>query len=804
MDKYHTDIRLQLAAHGYAIIPNRGKLPAIAGWNATDYLATQLQFSTKGTTADKISRWPRRFPDAVSTGVRLENGLGSIDCDVDDPLADAWFEEIRSIAPEVAQRAPMRFGGGQRKFALFCQIEGEQWVRIASRRYNGHCVEIFGGKPLRSGKCSRQFGIYGAHSFNEDGSVAREYEWADDVPHLAMLPVADQPRLTIKQAYALVDAFEQLARNAGWEAEKTPNTTASGAIYDIDETTRFDTDTGGDGLTYAELCDAQAAYGDLRCASNFIRGRDGVNRTRCWVFFSKRHDCTAVFVYGDEQTHYPKDMDPAAKAADLAAGLEALAQAPSHNPDPQAPPRPDDKASLFEKAAWLLQTHAYCAQTDTVVELHKAADDCHISPTAFARLYRAWREQVIGKLGGITHAYATGQWEVHRTRIDVEGVRMRPDQPFPLYAEDGRRFKNTYLHPRHDATGGDVSPFVAFMEHLLPAPVERDWFCDWLAHKHRCPGVPGVAVVMVAAGPDGPVYGAGRGILRDIIARLLGPRYVKPIDFDVFTGRSAQGVYTDWGAYATLVTVNEAKDTPDSGAWTTRRAVYERLREIVDPRAIERTFTVKGKPAFSGLSFASYLVFSNNRDALQIPEGDRRVVALANGARMSPDMAASLTAWMADPASIAALARWLEQRDLAGFDVYAPLETQTKADMQELARSELDEAFAKVRKVIGPKRLFTGAMVRSAVLIEMGDGAPSEDVRRWVGKRLRSEATQVGHYHTATAQGHHKILQWRGTDCSWVAHGEMARGSVAQSAAAITRHYDGSVAGGDPVAGRES
>ena len=109
-----------------------------------------------------------------------------------------------------------------------------------------------------------------------------------------------------------------------------------------------------------------------------------------------------------------------------------------------------------------------------------------------------------------------------------------------------------------------------------------------------------------------------------------------------------------------LVTVNEAKDTPEFGRWSERRAVYERLKELVDPRAIERTFLKKGQQAFQAPAFASYLIASNNRDALQIPPGDRRVAALANGGQLPGAQAKVLQAWMEQPGNIAALAGFLE------------------------------------------------------------------------------------------------------------------------------------------------
>ena len=67
---------------------------------------------------------------------------------------------------------------------------------------------------------------------------------------------------------------------------------------------------------------------------------------------------------------------------------------------------------------------------------------------------------------------------------------------------------------------------------------------------------------------------------------------------------------------------------------------------------------------------------------------------------------------MEQPGNIAALAGFLERRDLSGFDAYTPLRTATKAVMQELARSELDDGFAAARKLLGRGALFTGESLR--------------------------------------------------------------------------------------------
>jgi len=419
------------------------------------------------------------------------------------------------------------------------------------------------------------------------------------------------------------------------------------------------------------------------------------------------------------------------------------AAAPQAEPDGAtgAPPRPTRDDPIRKFVQWLIATHAYCAPTGTVVELYEPSDACHITMEAFTQSYMDWSVLDYPKKGAPKLQYATKMWSHQPERHRIRGVRMHPGAAFPLFCEEGHTYKNTYRPPRHEGEG-DLAIWWAFITHLIPDATEREWFLDWLAHKLQHPEIPSVAVIMVAVNKSGqPVYGTGRGMLRDILMRLFGRRYVKPIDFDVFTGRSAQGVYTDWAAYALIVFVSESRDSVDAGRWADRRAVYERIKEVVDPRPVTRTFTSKGRPAFEGTAHASYLIGSNNSDALQIPAEDRRITALRNGVPLPAQEAQALDAWMNVPGNIAALFRALSSRNLSEFDAYAPLHTETKAVMQELALSELDEWVINVRKRLGPNALFTGEFLMVAACGDLG--MDISELRIRLRRRLRSETKQV-------------------------------------------------------------
>jgi hypothetical protein len=444
------------------------------------------------------------------------------------------------------------------------------------------------------------------------------------------------------------------------------------------------------------------------------------------------------------------------------------------------PPEPPDNAPFNTKLAWLLATHGYCEMLDRIVKLYEPSIRCLIQRPAFTFSRKPWHEIIVGPRGGEDTVYAAAEWAARKERPNIHDIRMRPDRDFPTYRENGELFKNTYRHPIHQGAG-DIEPFEEFMEHLVPVEFERNWFLNWLAFKWRHPEIPGIAVVMVATEIDAQTFGTGRGFLFDILQRLFSPNYAKHIAFDILSGKSSQSAFTDWRAFLTLAFVTEAKDTDDAGAWRVRHAVFEHLKSIIDPRAIEQPFTRKNFPLFYALCFCSFIIATNNIDALQLPAGDRRFAVLANGVQMAAEMAVKLQAWLEQPGNIAALARWLEARDIDAFKPFEAPETLSKEIMQQAARTDRDEAFAAVRKLFGKAALFTGEQFKRAMQAELLVSGPELDA--WMGHKLRQTTTSNKEEFRMPERASDKkrllILRWRDYDGPKVTTREEAMANVA-------------------------
>ena len=307
------------------------KIAGVKGYNTPAFIAKNLTEGYKGFTVDRlIERWEHAYRDFTATGLLVRDGLLPIDIDTQDPAAIEWIlDKIRELAPEVHDRAPMRGSTGSNKIMLFARLVedagGKEFSVWKSPRYldadeNEHKLELFGGKLTQRGNASKQVGVYGPHSHNEDGSVARTYEWREG-PTLLDTALSDLPAITYMQCWNLKQAFVAYAdAREDWRRDEKEAKREAGEgkarIYDIDETTEFWPEHSDDVLGYNDLADG------MRCAATF----SGPNRTKskCLVHWSEVEQCHWVWDFGDEVGHWPKEKDTTAEDEELRGMLHDL------------------------------------------------------------------------------------------------------------------------------------------------------------------------------------------------------------------------------------------------------------------------------------------------------------------------------------------------------------------------------------------------------------------------------------------------------------------------------------------------
>lgn len=673
-------VRLQLLRNGYTPIRNYDKRTFMVGW------------PTAEITEDEIRRWTRRFKRDVATGIRVENGLCVIDFDVDDKAAmDAIWEAVLGAVPVLDNdRVLVRRGKGEKEAwyvrteEAFGRIFSHGWFRPGATEDDGvHRVEIFGGAM------PRQFGSFGPHTFGDDGEVLVEYRWADetsplDVSQSELVPV------TKAECFLICDAVDRVLKELGWQQalKSTKGEGEHGRVYDLTEEMHFDLDTG-ERVSMQQLRSmAAAGASGYRCSASWLEGPSAINTSRCII--GHTHDGrVTIWESAGGQTHLEKEFAPRlveyeADVKKLAARLGEIAserEARRKNRITSS----DDATSAATK---LLNTYAFCPNQQLgVVPIWARSMDQGMVMSAFRTMMMPNCDEDVGPRGGRQITNPVDIWSSSDLRKTVQGIRMRPDQQRPLYSDAEGDWVNCYCPPAHDAAGGSPDVGVEFIDYLLPDEEERLYFKQWLSYKFQHPHVPGPAIVMVAR-----KQGTGRGTLGELMKRLFGANYVVALPFSIFAGRSYQSQYTDWGATSVMALISESSEIEGS-VYRAKTNTYEHLKELIEPRPHEKMFVSKGSRSFKAISCTSYIIATNNVDAISVPETDRRIAVLANGDPADEAFWVRVNAWLEIDANIAAFAAWLTSVDLTGYSPFvAPKTTDAKREMVELSGSDIDRA----------------------------------------------------------------------------------------------------------------
>lgn len=678
-----TALRLQLLANGYTPIANVGKTTYLKNW------------PTLAITPELIATWERKHSRFKDTGLRVENGLGVLDFDIDHEIMEEIANAVEKAHPAL-QGALVRFGKGHKE-AWFIRVD-EPFGRIATRRWlapgadidadGSHVVEAFGGAA------ARQFGAFGAHTREPDGSVKIAYEWSGEQSPLTV-PLERLPELTKAEVFQVVDLVEELLAAAGWTpvAKTKKGETEAERVFDLVDDMLFETHEGEVEVPFAALR-ARAGEEGLRVSASFIEPGRGHSLTRCLVGRGHSGD---VFIWDSATgvTHFAADKAPVAEesrqldVALVAERLKKLADLAS-----EAKQKRLNKLSSADEfsttVAKLQRSYALCPyQQLQVVPLWAESVMDGMTLTNFRTAMNRYATIEIGVRGGEKRINPVDAWTASEGLLEVRGLRMRPDMPRPLYDEGAHKYVNVYtpvVHPE----GGNATVGLRFLEQLLPDAEERRWFTCWLAYKYRHPEVPGPAVVMVAR-----QHGTGRGTMATIIEKLFGQRYVKALDFATFAGKTYQSQYNSWGAETLFVTVDESSEAQGGSVFAAKRDTYERIKELVEPRAKLRHFVRHGLPPFSAYSYVTYFIATNHADALPLPADDRRIWVGTNGERRDLEFWNEVNEWMEVPENIGAFAAWLEELDLGEYSPYLPPPmTAGKQAMTELAASSIDRALA--------------------------------------------------------------------------------------------------------------
>lgn len=674
--KERTELRLQLYRNGYTPLANRQKMCLLKGWSTIDVTPDLIQSKA----------WARNGT-FLDTGLRCGDII-ALDFDIDDAdLLNSFLDE--AVEKGVIDESPfVRIGKPPRELWVYRtkdkigkRTTGHFLPPGDTENHSGYAVEVLGK--------GCQFAAFGQRD------EQHAYHWPDHSPldheYMAL------PEITLQQVEALVALATEFFERNGLERHSPGGGTDHGYthVYDLEPDMLFEGQEIGQ-VTAAELTEILLANPDevIRLKADTFRPTSG-----SWACMaSLAGGVLCVSDHGTYTSHFPVEADVQRAATALG---ELLAQRMKERaPEPSTEPVPtrafenlNPRAEFDVNLARALNRYALAVDENLIYDLMRLNAPGQ-KVDAFRNVMNKYYKSEQGKLGGEKVTRLADMFMQHADRIDVSTAAMRPDMPAPIFEEYGDRHINTYRPPVHNATGGDASIGMAFLDRLLPVPMERKYFLQWLSYKYQNPATRGPAIVMVAQ----DTYGTGRGSLMQLIMSMFAPGLVNQIDFQTLSGATYQSQYNEWLADNLIVVVNEAQETKQTvSKWQARSNAYERLKEIVEPGTTTTTIMRKGAKNGPARSFCSIMVMTNHLDSVVIPTNDRRLAVLENGTSMPQAYWDLFHAWKSDPANVAAFVRELLKIDISDYSPFAaPPMTAAKADMVEAGTSEIDRLMAEV------------------------------------------------------------------------------------------------------------
>lgn len=671
--KDRTELRLRLYQNGFTPLANKSKMCLLPEWSTFKVDPERIQ-----------SREWARSKSFSDTGIRCGD-VTALDWDIDDKdllndLLDAVVEQ------GIVEESPfVRIGRPPRELWVYRTSEkigkrttGHFMPPGAGEDHKGFAVEILGA--------GCQFAAFGQRDENT------AYQWPEEslLDHQYM----DLPEITHAQVDALRDFCSAFFESRGLERRSPGGGTDSGYshAYDLTPDMVFDVQDMGP-MTVAEIGEAlRLSPNDvLRCKVDALRPTTG-----SWAgMISLVNGEVCVSDHGTYTSHFPTSADAEAALSKLGA---LLAQ---RFPEAVEPPAAEPEAITFDtesvmdpqrplddNLAIALKRFVYSGDGNTI----HAVDRPMIGMTAdhFRTKMRPFYEVRLGPKGGEVRTWLADLWLDSHDRIAVASIAMRPDQPWPIFRENGTVHLNTYRPPVRVRGGGDPRPGFAFLEHLLPVAGEREYFIRWLSNKYQHPEVRGAGIIMVAHDR----YGTGRGTLVKLLRAMFSDALVQSVDFKTLSGQTYQSQYNEWLVDSLIVAVDEAQEVATTVTkWQARSNAYEHLKSVVEPSNTQVNVVRKGVRNSQSKTFASIIVMTNHSDALILPTGDRRFAIMENGGTKPQEYWDAFHAWLGQPANVSAFIDELVQVPLGNYSAFEPPPmTAAKAEMVESGSSELDRA----------------------------------------------------------------------------------------------------------------
>jgi len=282
-------------------------------------------------------------------------------------------------------------------------------------------------------------------------------------------------------------------------------------------------------------------------------------------------------------------------------------------------------------------------------------------------------------------------WLESKASMLGQRVWFYPDDSKPIVVRSGLSYFNSYKSVKIPVVVHDPAITKVLTEHtkfIVPEPHMYEAMLDWLAFKFRYPWEKTYAFMLITPGQQ-----TGKGVLLELVRRLFGREYVKPVPESVFSDKASG--FNEFLEGSLFNFCDEAKFTERS---------YNRMKAWV----YEPMQHVDMKNGFKGTceTFGSWLIFSNHLNSAVIgPDDMRLAVSIMRSPRKSTEYYTDIFKQLQDKSMllVSHFAALLRERDISKFDQRKPPWSEAKASMVKSSKNDLQYAVeALIEDEVGP------------------------------------------------------------------------------------------------------
>lgn len=291
----------------------------------------------------------------------------------------------------------------------------------------------------------------------------------------------------------------------------------------------------------------------------------------------------------------------------------------------------------------------------------------------------------------------------------------RPDIEARKVISDGTSAVNMHVPSNVRPIAGDPTPFLEFMEYLLPRKEERDHVLRWCATLIARPWVRMPWAILLIS----ETQGIGKSTLcSHILAPLVGPMNVSfPTEDDI-----VESQFNSWLANKRLVVVNEIYS---GHSWK----AYNRLKNYVTETEIQ--VNEKNQKRYKTDCWTHFVACSNSPKAMKVEDKDRRW--------MIPEVAE--VPWK--ESKFVALRNWLTSGGLSIIKHWAEGYGSYVTNSERAPRT--DKKDEMVRSSLSLEEAKCASLAERIVANEEQVAIGTHDLEAWARQESKGKSFATGH-----------------------------------------------------------